>query len=61
MIKRLFLLGMISPLSPHAALLRMGWTPSSCGTEPCSVIEQGSVDAYNQSIKESMTAQKAML
>ncbi len=55
MIKRLFFTAamMLTAVSGTAGTITNGvWTPSSCGTEPVvPVIEQGSVDAYNQSIK----------
>ena len=35
------------------------WSPSGCGTVPAApVIEQGSVDAYNKSVKEINEWQK---
>lgn len=55
MINRLFVAAtlMLTAVSGTAGTIINGaWSPSACGTEPAvPVIKQGSVDAYNQSIK----------
>ena len=55
MIKRLFFTAAmaLTGVSGTAGTITNGaWSPSSCGTEPVvPVIEQGSVDEYNQSVK----------
>ncbi len=55
MIKRLFFAAtlMLAAVSSTAGIITNGaWLPSGCGAEPSvPVIDQGSVDAYNQSIK----------
>jgi hypothetical protein len=55
MIKKLFCTAamMLFAISGTAGTITNGiWTPNSCGTEPAvPVIEQGSVDVYNQSVK----------
>jgi hypothetical protein len=55
MIKRLFFTAaiMLTAVSGTAGTITNGaWSPSGCGTEPAvPVIDQSSVDAYNQSVK----------
>lgn len=55
MIKRLFFTAalMLATVSGTAGTIVNGsWSPNSCGTEPVvPVIDQSSVDAYNQSVK----------
>ena len=55
MIKRLFFAAamMLTAVSGMAGTIMNGiWSPSGCGTEPVvPVIDQGSVDAYNRSVK----------
>ena len=55
MIKRLFFAAAITltAVSGMAGTITNGtWSPSDCGTEPAiPVIDQSSVDAYNQSVK----------
>lgn len=55
MINRLFFAAalMLTAVPATAGTILNGsWSPSSCGTEPAvPVIDQSSVDAYNQSVK----------
>ncbi len=54
MIKQLLFAGlMFTAISSMAGTITNGaWLPTGCGTEPViPVIEQASVDAYNQSVK----------
>lgn len=55
MIKRLFFAAamMLAAVSGTAGTIANGvWSPSGCGTEPVvPVIDQSSVEAYNQSVK----------
>ena len=55
MIKRLFfiVIMMLTAISSTAGTITNGtWSPSGCGTEPVvPVIDDTSVDAYNQSVK----------
>ena len=56
MIKRLFFTAamMLNVASGMAGTIANGvWSPSNCGAEPAvPVIDQSSVDAYNQSVKK---------
>ena len=55
MIKRLFFTAaiMLTSVSGTAGTITNGgWSPSGCGPEPAvPVVDQSSVDAYNQSVK----------
>jgi hypothetical protein len=55
MIRRLLFTAtiMFSTVSGTAGTITNGnWSPNGCGSEPATpIIEQGSVDAYNQSVK----------